>query len=55
MSDLEKGRILASHNCQLTVAQIAKAVGRPWQTVKDFLVRYETRGTHENISKPGRP
>ena len=44
MSDLEKERILVDYDCQLAVAQITS---RPWQTVKDFLLKYEAEGTHE--------
>ncbi|RPB22134.1 hypothetical protein L211DRAFT_850899 [Terfezia boudieri ATCC MYA-4762] len=55
MSDMEKGMIIAYHNCQMPIGKIAKSVGRNWQTVRSFLNRYETRGTYANASRSGRP
>ena len=55
MSDMEKGMIIAYHNCQMPIGKIAKTVGRNWQTVRSFLNRYESRGTYANASRSGRP
>jgi len=36
MSDLEKGKIIAYWECNLSITDIAAAVGRPWGTVNSF-------------------
>ena len=38
MTDAEKGAILVLHSLQYTVVMISHHVGRPWSTVKIFIV-----------------
>ena len=55
LSSVEKGMILALFYCLGTITTVAKIVGRPWSTVKNFLVRATERSSIENSPRSGRP
>jgi len=54
MSLAEKGMIIAFFYCLRNIALVAKIIGRPWTTVKSFLVRACERQSLENLPRPGR-
>jgi len=54
MTNVEKGMILAFFHCLGSIAQVASLVGRPWSTIKSFLIRACERMTVENLPRPGR-
>ena len=54
MSNVQKGMILAFFHCLRNIALVAQIVGRPWTTVKSFLVRACERQSIENLPRPGR-
>jgi transposase len=55
LSNAEKGAILVLFHLQYTIALIGYIIGRPWSTVKSFIVRATERGSIENLPRPGRP
>ena len=54
MSLAEKGMIIAFFHCLGNIAMVAQIIGRPWTTVKSFLVRACERQSLENLPRPGR-
>ena len=39
MTDAEKGAIIVLFHLQFSLAIISKIIGRPWSTIKNFVVR----------------
>ena len=54
MSLAEKGMIIAFFYYLRNIALVGKIIGRPWTTVKSFLVRACERQSLENLPHPGR-
>jgi len=54
MTNAEKGMILAFFHCLGSIAQVASLVGRPWSTIKTFLMQACERMTVDNLPRPGR-
>jgi len=54
MTNAEKGMILAFFHFLGSIAQVASLVGRPWSTIKSFLMRACERMTVDNLPCPGR-
>ena len=54
MTNAEKGMIHAFFLCLGSIAQVASLVGRPWSTIKTFLMRACERITADNLPHPGR-
>lgn len=52
---MEKGKIIAFYYCLGVVAIVARLVGQPWSTVKNFLTRVKIQGHENNLTRPGRP
>ena len=55
MNDVEKGMIIAFFACLQCITTVAHLVGRPWSTVKNFLVRATERQSLANLPRSGRP
>ncbi|KAF8470735.1 hypothetical protein BDZ91DRAFT_718874 [Kalaharituber pfeilii] len=55
LSDVEKGRIIALLEQNLSYGQIARIMNRSRSTISSFSQRYKDRGTHENAPRSGRP
>ena len=55
MTDVEKGMIIAFFACWQCIATVARIVGRPWSTVRNFLARAIERQSLANLPRSGRP
>jgi len=55
MTNTEKGMIIAFSAIGMPIADISRAVGRPWSTVKNCINRYLERKTVDNAPRSGRP
>lgn len=55
MSDAEKGAILVLYYLFYTYATISFIVGRPFTTVRSFILRTLERGSKDNAPRSGRP
>ena len=55
LTDLQKGEILALNGENQSQRKIAKKLKIPRPTIEGFLRRFKSRGTHENLSRSGRP
>ena len=53
MTLAQKGMIIAFFYCLRNIALVAQIIGRPWTTVKSFLVRACERQSLENLPRPG--
>ena len=53
--DVEKGIIIAFFACLQCITTVAHLVGRPWSTVKSFLVRATERQSLDDLLRSGRP
>src|SRR5207302_10584439 len=54
MTLAQKGIIIAFFYCLRNIALVAQIIGRPWTTVKSFLVRACECQSLENLPRPGR-
>ena len=54
MTLAQKGMIIAFFYCLRNIALVAQIIGRPWTTVKSFLVRACDCQSLENLPCPGR-
>ena len=54
MSNIEKGMIIAFFYCLRNITLVAQIIGRPWTTIKSFLVRACDRQSLDNLPRPGR-
>ena len=52
---MEKGMIIAFFYCLGSIMQVARLIGRPWSTVKSFLIRATERQSLVNLPRSGRP
>lgn len=55
MTNTEKGMIIAFFYCLGSIMQVASLIGRPWSTVKSFLMRATERQSLDNLLQSGRP
>jgi len=54
MSNIEKGMIIAFFYCLWNITLVAQIIGRPWTTIKSFLVRACERQSLDNLPRPSR-
>ena len=52
---LQKGKIIILLDSNTSYAEIARQTTLPMNTVRNFCIRYRTRGTHENLKRSGAP
>lgn len=55
MSLVEKGMMVVLFWLNYSITAISVITKRPWSTVKNFKIRYLTRGHVNNLPRPGRP
>ena len=55
MSVAQKGIILVLRHLDYKITTISKITGRPWSTIKNFLIRAKTKGSLHNQPRSGRP
>ncbi|KAF8243676.1 hypothetical protein K440DRAFT_560946 [Wilcoxina mikolae CBS 423.85] len=55
MTDVKKGMIIAFFYCLGTISAVARVMGKPWSTIRNFLVRTTERQSIDNLQSSGRP